>query len=58
MGTVDKAISQEIIELEYLQSQGHDEYEMTVTETVTRPIGPRLRELYKQLEETGKGPQT
>lgn len=52
-----KDIADEIVRLEKMQADGLDEYEIMVTETVTRPIAPRLRELHKMLDETGKGPK-
>ena len=51
-----EALANEIIRLELLQSQGHQEYEVTETVIHVRPIAPRLRELHKLLDETGKGP--
>jgi len=52
-----KKIAEEIVKLEKMQADGLNEYEVIVMESQVRPIGPRLRELHKQLDETGKGPK-
>jgi hypothetical protein len=49
-------LASEIVRLEFLKSQGHDSYEEVVTTVHEKPIGPRLRDLHRRLDETGFGP--
>ena len=49
-----EALANEIVRLEALKADGHDMY--IVYSPEEKPIGPRLRQLHKELAATGKGP--
>ena len=51
-----EALANEIVRLEALKAEGHEEYTVAELVVESKPIGPRLRQLHKELAATGKGP--